>query len=372
MNRRLLLGVDESTGSLAAVRGLRAAGYEPWLAVSQPNTYAARSRAAAGTVGVPDPKREPERYAEEVARAARRLDVAAVLPATEGTLRALTGREELFDERIVVGTQPLDRLERATDKAALVRLADEAGLVTPQTQVLDSATADDVELPVIVKPTRSVDAAADGSLVTGAAERIGTRQELRRLAADGDGRWLVQPYVEGTLAAVCGVSWEGELVSSLHQVSPRIWPTERGISSYAHTVLPHPERESGIRRLMQLIGWSGIYGAQFILTPGRAYLIDLNPRVYGSTALAIAAGHNLPAMWVDLLLGRRPVVRPYRVGVGYRVEEDDFRALAVEFRGGRRVHALAGALPRRRTVHGIFALRDPLPSLVTAKKLLRR
>jgi len=41
-----------------------------------------------------------------------------------------------------------------------------------------------------------------------------------------------------------------------------------------------------------------------------AYVIDVNPRIYGAIGLAIAAGQNLPAIWTDLLLGRTPLVRP--------------------------------------------------------------
>ena len=93
---RVLCGVDEATGSLAGVRGLRAAGYEPWLALSQAHTYVARSRAAAGSVQLPNPKADPDRYALQLAAEVRRLHANVVLPFTEGTLRALTGREGLF------------------------------------------------------------------------------------------------------------------------------------------------------------------------------------------------------------------------------------------------------------------------------------
>ena len=88
---RVLCGVDEATGSLAGVRGLRAAGYEPWLALSQAHTYVARSRAAAGSVQLPNPKADPDRYALQLAAEVRRLQANVVLPFTEGTLRALTG-----------------------------------------------------------------------------------------------------------------------------------------------------------------------------------------------------------------------------------------------------------------------------------------
>jgi len=343
------------------VRGLRAAGYEPWLAVSADRTYAARSRAAGGVLRVPDPKDDPMAHVRQVASEARRLGVAAVLPGTEGSLRALTGQEGFFE--MPLGVSEPDALERATDKATLARFATAAGLESPPThEVVDGALPDAIELPAIAKPVASV-TAEDGVLRSYEVVRAETREDLERAVRSG-GRWLVQPYLHGTLGAVGGVVWEGRLVCAVHQVSPRIWPVERGISSYAVTVPPNEALETGIAKLLELVGWSGVFGVQFIHVRGRSYVIDLNPRIYGSTALAIAAGQNLPAIWVDLLLGRDPRVGPYRVGTRYRVEEDDVRAI-LQTRQWR------GLVPRSNTVHGVFDWRDPAPSLESLRKLLR-
>ncbi len=84
----LLVG-DAYYSVLAAVRALRQAGYTPWLAVGEPGTYAARSRATAGTVLVPNPTFDREGFVRELAAAASRLSVAAVLPSAESHLFSL-------------------------------------------------------------------------------------------------------------------------------------------------------------------------------------------------------------------------------------------------------------------------------------------
>lgn len=369
---RVLLTVDEGTGSLAAVRGLRAAGYEPYVATFQAGAYAARSRAAAAVVRVPDPKSEPKAFATAIGAAARRFDVAAILPGSEGSLRALAGREASLPA-VAIGTCRVELLERATDKTLLAQLARRAGLETPPTVEIDAASRDlgDVAFPAIVKPIASVVLGGDGTMRSHDVTRVRNVDELRKvLAASAEDRWLVQRYVGGELSAICGVAWHGEVVCASHQASRRIWPPGAGISSFAVTVAPDEELEAGVRRLIDAIGWSGIFGVQFLRGEGHAYLIDLNPRIYGSLALAIAAGHNLPAIWADLLLGRLPRVGPYRVGAAYRFEEDDVRAIFHAARRGN-VRALAALLPRRDTTHAVFSLRDPAPLLVTLGKLKR-
>ena len=367
------MSVDESLGSLWAVRSLHAWGYETWIAVSRPDTYAEGSRAAAGAVHVRDAMADVEGHARDLAAAAETLPVAAVLPGTEASLRSVTGRERLFPPRVKVGTAPAEAHERATDKRLLAGLARDAGLETPETAevVADDADRPRIALPAMVKAVRSVDGAPGKALRPGEARRVETIAELRAAlteAPDGEAR-LVQPWIDGTLAAICGVAWGGEVVCAVHQRSPRIWPPQRGISAYAVTVPRDSDRESAVARLVRSIGWSGIFGTQFILAGEHAYLIDFNPRVYGSIGLATAAGLNLPAIWVELLLGRTVSPPPYRPGVHYRVEEDDFRALWSRFREGHRAEALLGLAPRRRTVHGVGSLRDPAPLLVTGRKL---
>ena len=57
--------------------------------------------------------------------------------------------------------------------------------------------------------------------------------------------------------------------------------------------------------LLSKLGWSGLFQVQFIRPVTRSYVIDLNPRMYGSLALVIAARVISPAVWVDPSSGGR-------------------------------------------------------------------
>ncbi|MBV9453861.1 MAG: ATP-grasp domain-containing protein [Rubrobacter sp.] len=373
----VLLAADDYYSILAAVRALRAIGYAPWLAVDQLGTYAARSRATAGTVSVPDPSFDSEGFVRELAAAATRLSVAAVLPSAEIHLPILAGRDDDFPG-VALGVPSSKSVERATDKGMLPELAAAAGLRIPPTAKVihgEDETLDTFGFPAIVKPLRSRIRNPDGTISALSARYVSSEQAAREaIKALPDGEGLVQRYTPGRLTSVSGVSWEGALVCALHQVSVRIWPEPAGVSSYAETVPPNLELEQGLSRLLQSIGWSGLFQAQFIRdSDGKHYLIDLNPRIYGSLALAVAAGLNLPVIWVDLLLGRRPEVRGYRVGVRFRHESKDVRALArMLVKGGERRQALRGFVPQRDTTHAIFSLRDPMPLLAIPGRLVER
>jgi len=367
----ILLAATDTYGVLAAVRALRAAGYAPWIAVHQPGTYASRSRATAGTVSVPDPSFDGAGFVRELASAAVQLSAAAVLPSGEAHLLALADRKADF-EGIAFGIPSRESVERATDKELLFKLTTTAGLRTPPTMKIvrgDTEAVGAFGFPAILKPLRSQIRNPDGTVSAYDARYVSAEQAEEAVVGLPDEGGLVQPYIRGPLVSVSGVSWEGELVCALHQLSVRIWPVPVGGSAYAVTIPPDAELEQGVDRLLRAIGWNGLFQAQFIRGPGgEYYLIDLNPRVYGSLMLAATAGLNLPGIWADLLLGRRPEVGKYQVGARFRHEEKDVRALAQMLVDGDRLRALRGFAPRRGTTHAVFSLRDPMPLLTSVGK----
>jgi predicted ATP-grasp superfamily ATP-dependent carboligase len=374
--RRLLVSGDDFHASLALVRALRAGGYLPFLAVSVGGTYAGRSRSVAAVVCVPHAQDTPAAFAEAIARAAVDLEVDAILPGTEASLIALGQRREALPCEL--GAPAPEVVDLATNKARVLELAAASGLDTPPSIVATppelATRAEEVSYPVILKPLRTRLEVGNSRLAYYKACRVNAAEELRA-ALDGlpETAWVVQPYLNGRLSALAGVAWQGRLVGAVHQVSHRIWPPEVGYSSYAETVEADPDLESRIASLLEQIGWSGLFQAQFLGgADGRRLLIDFNPRAYGSLALALRAGANLPALWAGLVLGAPPPPMRYRPGVRYRLEHNDLRAVARTLRDGDILGALAALLPRPRTAHAIFSLRDPGPLRTTAEKMLER
>ena len=370
---RLLVTEDAPAyGVLAALRALRSHGYEPWLATTARGGYGLRSRAAAGRILVPDPAVDPDAYVDAVADTAARLGAAGVLPGTEVGLRALAGTQAAFADGIAVGTNDPAVVARATDKLALEGLAAAAGLRTPPSLTVRRERLDDVDVgfPAVLKTPQTMTDDGGGRLRSVGVRRVESLDELRRVVAGLPGdRWLVQPVVEGDLVALAGVAWRGELVCVAQQVAERIFPPGLGISAAARTVALDADLAGGAARLVEGLGWSGIFQLQLLRDADTHHLIDLNPRIYGSLALAIAAGLDLPSMWADLLLGRPVTADGYRVGVRFRSEERDAGALVATLADGDWRTAVRGALPRRDTVHAVFSWRDPLPILRSVRQV---
>lgn len=331
----------QSRPALAAVRALHDGRYAVAVTSSGSRSLAASSRFCGRIVAVP-PVSDPA-FRAEVELELTRGGYVTSLPASDSAMLALG--------------EPVAHL---IDKAELAGRAAAAGLETPPGEVFDTAgdllaAASRLPYPVIVKPTRAKP-----------ARRANGASDLRWWEGR-PGPFIVQPFITEEMSSVAGVLRGGELIASVHQRYLRTWPTEGGGACAAETTPPDLGREERVVELLR--GFDGIFHAQFA---GR-FLLDVNPRVYGSLPLAVAAGANLAAIHCDLIRGIRPPAIPVRgtPGAFYRWLDGDVRRAwaAVRRREVSVSTAARWLLPRRGTAHATESLRDPRPMVV---RLARR
>lgn len=369
---RVIATGGEWAAGLALVRGLRRAGYAPVAALSDPHAVARWSRAPIAKVRVGDPLVDARAHAADLADAAESLDAAALLPGSEASLLAVAEHQDLFRPGTAVGAPAVDVVRRAVDKLAVSEIAGGAGLETPPTYSGRQAVAFAGPFPAIVKPLQSVVSDTSGRRRRVSVALVADATELAAaLAETAPAGAFVQPFIGARLLTVNGVAWEGRVVCAVHKRSQRTWPLDAGVFAYGQTVKADRSLEDRCGRLLAELQWSGIFNLQFLETAGgQRLLVDLNPRAYHSLALAIAAGANLPAVWCDLVLGRPACPRRARVGVWFRSETEDLRALWATARRGAAGEALRGLRPRRGTAHALVEPADPGPLFQKLRRVL--
>jgi hypothetical protein len=328
----------QNRSTLAAVRALAHAGFRSAVTVSGNRSIAAASRYCDRVLVAPtvdDPG-----YADAIRAETAARPYLTVLPTSDAAMQALEapGRELL-------------------DKQELAERARNAGLAVPPGQVFTDAAslcaaAAALDYPVVVKPTRRLLRRHQ------AAQRFDTPDQLRSVG-DLPGPVVVQPAIDEEMHSVAGVMWRGELVVVIHQRHVRIWPRQCGDACYAVTTEPDLRLEKQLSTL--LAGFDGVFQAEF----AGPCLLDLNPRVYGSLPLAVAAGANPVDAWCRLLRGEEVTPVRARPGVEYRWWEGDVRHLADRWRSGESslVQCARALRPLGSPSSRAHTLRDPRPSL---------
>ena len=294
---------------------------------------------------------------------------------TQGYDAVFVCNEEILEAIMTLGLQKrcaglvLPRapsLELALSKSAMLQIAEKAGVAIPRTFYPTTAAsllkiAVELGFPLIVKGDRG-EAGARVRLVTRPSELTDAYHQVAELEASQSSAPMVQEYIVGTGYSVGGLFHEGRpLRVCAHRKVVAVPPlgglTVSGITESDPFLLGEA------CKIFRALNYTGLGHVEFIRDKfNRFRFLEINPRVWGTTAIAEYAG-------VDLF-------RPYQELARGIVPEPD-----LHFREGVRFHRIVregrmiAAQPSRvfgfirdcldRQVRTDFAWSDPLPHLIS-------
>jgi D-aspartate ligase len=315
-------------GTLAAVRTLGASGVR--VLVADPNMLAPAlwSRQIAARLRCP-PAANIERFVTWARKVGQRYGQPVIYPTSDDVSLVLAlHRSEL--ERDFLFYQPdLDTLLILLDKAKLAQAVRAAGLDMPDTWTpINLSEAEELirnqSGHLLIKPrTQSLlNTHSKGTIV------LGGREESVRTYAKFYRRNVLAPqlaarFPDWTLPIV--QRYHPEAVDRVYSIAGFIDRGGRNMAvRAAEKVLQLPSRlgtglcfqsaqvdfelASGLQRLLQRIGYFGVFEAEFIRLPGRSLLIDINGRLYNQLAFDVARGLPLPTLFYEAALGNHEAV----------------------------------------------------------------
>ena len=256
-----------------------------------------------------------------------------ILPLVTRELDVLAARRaqiEALGARAVV-SEP-EALALANDKGRTADALRGLGLVAPESRTVHSvdelcSAARDLgypAVPVVVKPCRSngsrgvriLDSTADRLRLLLEEKPSSLVSTLDEVAGVLDGADPFPPYVvmEYLPGEEYSVDCLGDGRRALVVVPRRRDQIRQGIS-FAGTVVQDEQIIAYSRSIVERLRLWGPIGLQVRRdAAGMAKLIEINPRLQGTTALSVAAGVNLPWLSVLLALGEPISIGPIRWG----------------------------------------------------------
>jgi protein-tyrosine-phosphatase/predicted ATP-grasp superfamily ATP-dependent carboligase len=376
----LILGAEPRV-AVTIARSLDAHGIPVYVAALSPEERPLRSRALSGFFRLPPPLYAPELFAESLIEAVRRHDFDMVIPSNDGALSGLAEGYEMLRNRlngqVHLGCPPPDVVNRVLDKSATLEAARQCGIAVPQTWEIErgrllereplSEIASTLRFPAIVKPRSKAQAAHLK------VRRFQSLQELRRATAKdralGTGM-LIQEYCPGV-----GVGIE----VLMEQQAPRAMfqhrrlkelPASGGVSVLAVSEAVDPHLAEAALCLLRHLRWNGVAMVEFRQdeSSGRAVLMEVNGRYWGSLPLSRLAGLEFPYYEWQLAHGQQlGVPAQYRIGVrarwtaGTLLRAKELLQDRSRPRWPTLVQTVKDLLPPTRDA--IWSFRDPLPAL---------
>ncbi len=257
-------------------------------------------------------------------------------------------------------------LEVALSKFTMVRIAAEAGVSIPRSFLPSNEEelpqcAAELGFPLIVKGDRG-EAGNHVRMVVRPADLAGAYHEISALEVANGHHPMVQEFVIGTGYSVGGLFYDGRpLRLCAHRkvvgVPPLGGLTVSGVTENDPVLLTEA------CKIFQALKYTGLGHVEFIKDEQKRYrFIEINPRVWGTIAVAEYAGVDLFTPYQQLADGRIPEPRLYfRDGVRFHRIVREGRMIAA--RPSRVFGFLRDCLDTR--VHSDFLWSDPLPHLAS-------
>ena len=329
MDRKRILVLDaESRAGLATVQALGRQGHDVHAGVRGRGSLTESSRWCRAVHDQP-PAFPREQAHAWLADLDRRFSYSLIIPATEASLlwvRALPEGHRLRALAVVPGDRAIDV---ALDKERTCALAAELGIPVAPRRLLARGEPPPAAMgfPVVLKPVHSKVAVAGKDLMSMSvavarddAERTAALA-LRLPYADV----IEQTWVHGRGVGVEMVFDRGRLVAQFVHERLHEKPLTGGGSTLRRAAAADPALIGHSRRLLEALDWHGVAMVEWRrAADGAISLMEINPRLWGSLPLTIAAGVDIPRGLLAIAAGAPfPAVTSWRVGLTARNLTDD-------------------------------------------------
>ena len=347
---RVLVTDGENRAALAATRALGRAGYTVYVSAARLPSLASVSRFVSGSAVVVGAAEHPRQAVTRLAELVGAWGIEVVVPVTDATMSAVLHCGVSAVGHAAVAGPSNEAYVALSDKAAVLARAAALGGAVPRTAVASSAAdlpdaTAQVGYPCVLKSLHS------RSFGT---RYVATTATLGEAAAGAPYPVLVQERIVGVGEGVFLLMDRGRRIAAFAHRRLREKPPSGGVSTYRESVRLAPDVLQIAERLLGDVAWQGVAMVEFkrCARTGRAYLMEVNGRLWGSLQLAIDAGINFPELLVRVALGQAVApVDGYRVGVRSRWLWGDVDHVIARLRRSRtRLHLEPGAPSFLRTL----------------------
>lgn len=353
----------------AIARSLAKRNIEVVTADSIPTAMSFSSRYSSSHFIYPSPYTDEKAFIDELIKQCKLRKPDVLIPVYEETF-VVAKHKKLLGDYVNLFVPDFDMILAVHDKQNLYKTAETLGIPTPK-----SISVSDLEkrpqltasfrYPVLIKPRQ-------GGGAWG-IEQVDSEQKLIKIIEQQEypgnlpgERFVVQEWISGRVSCCGMLTKQGDFRAGCCYRQLRETPLAGGTATYRESINA-PDIMVHFQRLLKTLNWDGICQADFIVddVTGKPYLIDVNPRFWGSLFQTIISGVDFPYLVYQLALGHDfEPQHEYTLNLKSRWIWGDIKCF-VEFVRNRSIRPDINAMDffrlARTDKYDDFEMRDPLP-----------
>lgn len=326
----ILVTDGENRSALAVTRSLGKRGNTVCVAGVDTDNISACSKYCKKKIKTPDPLKEGMKYSHKIADIVATEKIDLVLPTSEQSIYQLNRVRDQLLQDVILACPYQEKMEAVSNKYRLFHLAQDIGVPIPET-IYVNGIEDFFEkestiscFPTVVKPAFSKIANGDGLISTGVMYAA-SRNDLRML-------YETKPVLRFPSLIQKMIVGEGTGLFTLFDADRHLVlfshrrllekPPSGGVSVISESIPLDREMVESAEKLLTAVGWKGVAMVEFKRDSrdGKAKLMEINGRFWGSLQLAVSSGVDFPALCLDYYLDMKPASQLADYQVGHKLK----------------------------------------------------
>jgi predicted ATP-grasp superfamily ATP-dependent carboligase len=334
---------------------------------------------------------EAEPFLSYLKQILRYTGARVLITSSDGTLALLREHRRELEQYVSIALAKEEALEVACNKEKTLQMAEGLGLAVPRGMVVRAPqevamAVKEIGLPAVVKPVETwcweAGNQQGGRLICGLVTTVEEAKSVVEKLTRYRGTVLFQQYLSGRREAISLLYARGTVYARFAQWARRTQPPLGGTSVLRQSIALPEDTSAQAERLVREMDLEGYAEVEFRRdAAGKAYLMEVNPRLSASVEVAVRAGVDFPYLLYQWAKGERiEKIGHYRAGGWMRYLEGDIVTIAqmVKQRGRPDVPAFSWALIEfmsdffRPCGYDYLDWRDPMPAWTAARGFAER
>lgn len=326
----VLVTDGENRSALAVTRSLGRNGCNVFVTGRELGNISACSKYCRKSFKVSDPLNAGGIYSQAIAEIVISEHIDVVFPMTEQSIYCLNKAREKLEKHVILACAPPEKMEAVSNKYRMFQMAEKLGVSIPETIYVPGAAdfpgkrARVSGFPVVVKPAFSkIDVGeriiSSGVMYAADQHELSLLYETKPVLRYPS---LIQELIVGNGAGLFTLYDSDHHLALFSHRRLLEKPPSGGVSVLSESVPLDNEMVEAAGKLLSEVRWKGVAMVEFKrdIRDGRAKLMEINGRFWGSLQLAVSSGVDFPVLYLNYNLGKKSASLLSDFTVGHRLK----------------------------------------------------